>query len=295
LSDARNDYEYDAKVLRVKPRGAAKKPLRKETSRDKSFLAVADRLFTTLETFTNFPEGELSLDEITRLNGLPKSTCFRLLQSLEKCGFLVQNRETGRYSLGERFFALVNTGLPYQRLISIAKPFLHSLMLTFGESVNLGVFDEGMVAHIFAIDSPKPYRVTATIGNRANLHCTGMGKSIAAYLLPEELEQALLKHGLPARTNRTLTSTESLTEDLATVRQTGVSHDNQEDVEGVECFAAPLFGKDGTLLAAISISGPSVRMGAQAESMRAAVRETARRISRMLGWNPVESVASSKS
>jgi len=271
----------------VKPRGSTKRPLRGETARDKSFLAVAERLFSTLETFTNFREGELSLDQITRLNGLPKSTSFRLLQSLEKCGFLAQNRETGRYSLGERFFALANSGLPYQRLISIAKPFLHSLMLTFGESVNLGAYDEGMVAHIFAIDSPKPYRVTATIGNRANLHCTGMGKSIAAYLLPEELERALLQHGLPAKTSCTLTSTESLLADLATVRQTGVSHDNQEDVEGVECFAAPLFGKDGALIAAISISGPSIRMGGQAEAMRAAVAETARRISRMLGWNPL--------
>jgi IclR family transcriptional regulator, KDG regulon repressor len=289
LQDANSDC--DATEARVKPRGAAKKPLRRETARDKSFLAVAERLFTTLETFTNFREGELSLDQITRLNGLPKSTSFRLLQSLEKCGFLAQNSETGRYSLGERFFALLNTGLPYQRVISIAKPFLHSLMLTFGESVNLGVYEEGLVAHIFAIDSPKPYRVTATIGNRAHLHCTGMGKSIAAYLLPEELESALLKHGLPARTSRTLTSTELLMAELATVRQTGVSHDNQEDVEGVECFAAALFGKDGALIAAISISGPSVRMGAQAESMRAAVRETARRISRMLGWIPVEAVA----
>jgi DNA-binding IclR family transcriptional regulator len=289
LQDAKNDC--DAAEVRVKPRGATKRPLRGETARDKSFLAVAERLFTTLETFTNFREGELSLDQITRLNGLPKSTSFRLLQSLEKCGFLAQNGETGRYSLGERFFALANSGLPYQRLISIAKPFLHSLMLTFGESVNLGVYDEGMVAHIFAIDSPKPYRVTATIGNRAHLHCTGMGKSIAAYLAPEDLERALLKHGLPARTARTLTSTEALMADLATIRQTGVSHDNQEDVEGVECFAAPLFGKDGALLAAISISGPSVRMGVQAEAMRAAVGETARRISRMLGWNPVEPVA----
>ena len=140
----------------MRSKRAAKKPLRIETARDKSFLAVAEKLFTTLETFTNFREGELSLDQITRLNGLPKSTSFRLLQSLEKCGFLAQNSETGRYSLGERFFALTNSGLPYQRLISIAKPFLHSLMLTFGESVNLGVYDEGMVAHIFAIDSPKP-------------------------------------------------------------------------------------------------------------------------------------------
>lgn len=251
---------------------------------DKSFLAVADKLFRTLEIFTEYREGDLSLDEITRSTGLPKSTSFRLVSSLEKCGYLVQDQASGRYSLGERFFSLANSSLPYQRLILIVKPYLNSLMLTFTESVNLGVYDDGKVAHIFAIDSPKPYRVSATIGNRAYLHCTGMGKALAAYLSLEELHSVVVRFGLPQHTQHTITTEEALIDELAQIRKTGISHDRQEDIEGVQCFAAPIFGADGKPVASMSLSGPVVRMKPQEHAMTAAVRETARRISYALGW-----------
>lgn len=290
INHAENESGTPALERRVKaPRPAKKSQIRGETARDKSFLAVAEKLFTTIETFTQSPEGDLSLDQITKQTGLPKSTAFRLLRSLEHCGYLTQNKSSGLYSLGERFFTLANSTLPHQRLISIARPYMHSLMLTFGESVNLGVYDEGMVAHIFAIDSPKPYRVTATIGNRAHLHCTGMGKAIAAHLDSAELERVLLKLGLPSRTHNTITSVEALREELARIRESGVSHDNQEDGDGVECFAAPIFGTSGAVVASMSISGPSVRMRSQASALQDAVRETARRISFVLGWIPARS------
>jgi IclR family transcriptional regulator, KDG regulon repressor len=251
---------------------------------DKSFLAVADKLFRTLETFTSVRENDLTLEEVTRRTGLPKSTSFRLLSSLEKCGYLTQNKLSGRYSLGDRFFELANSSLPYQRLISIARPYLNSLMLTFAESVNLGVYDDGMVAHIFTIDSPKPYRVSATVGNRAYLHCTGMGKALAAYMDEAELRSVFMRYGLPSHTQNTLTTEQAIFEEMARIRKTGICHDNQEDVEGVECFASAIFGTDDKPVASMSVSGPSVRMRPQAESISAAVRDTARRISYALGW-----------
>lgn len=263
-----------------------------ENRGDKSFLAVAEKLFVTLETFTAHRDGELTLDQVTRKTALPKSTSFRLVSSLEKCGYLVQNKETGKYSLGERFFDLANSTLPYPRLISIARPYMNSLMLSFAESVNLGVYDDGMVAHIFAIESPQPHRVSATVGARAHLHCTGMGKALAAYIDRDTLRDVFLKYGLPPRTNRTLTTEESLFKELDRIRETGISHDNQEDVEGVECFAAVILGTEGKPVASMSVSGPAVRMSRQTEAISAAVRETARRISFALGWTPTKDQAS---
>lgn len=270
-----------AKTSRTSARPAAKKE-----RGDKSFLAVAEKMFLTLEIFTGYREGDLSLDDVTRKTGLPKSTAFRLLTSLEKCDYLEQNKDSGRYSLGTRFFDLANSTLPYNRLISVVRPYLNSLMLTFAESVNLGVYDDGMVAHIFTIDSPQGHRVSATVGNRANLHCTSMGKALAAYMDAETLRAVFLRYGLPPKTRNTLITEEAVFEELTLIRNTGVSHDNQEDVEGVECFGAALFGADGRPVASMSISGPAVRMSPKAESLRAAVHETARRISFALGWTP---------
>jgi DNA-binding IclR family transcriptional regulator len=274
-------------MAKTSRRRTVRKLSRKEPVRgDKSFLAVSERLFTTLETVTLFRDQEPTLDEITRRTEFPKSTTFRLLNSLEKCGYLLQNKGNGRYSLGPRFFDLANRSLPYQRLIAIARPYLNSLLLTFSESVNLGVLDEGRVAHIFSLESPKPYRVSATIGNRAPLHCTSMGKALAAYLPQDALDKIFLKYGLPQHTQFTITNPADIVREFANIRQTGVSHDNQEDVEGVECFGAPIFGNDTMPIASMSISGPSVRIGPQAAQIAPAVRETARRISIALGWVP---------
>jgi DNA-binding IclR family transcriptional regulator len=253
---------------------------------DKSFLAVAEKMFLTLEIFTGYREGELTLDQVTRKTGLPKSTTFRLLSSLEKCGYLNQNKESGRYSLGDRFFHLAGSTLPYNRLISVVRPYLNSLVLTFDESVNLGVYDEGMVAIIFTIDSPQPFRAAATVGIRSYLHCTAMGKALASHMSRTTLQQEFLKLGLPARTRNTLTTQEALFREFEKIRKAGVSHDNHEDVDGVECYGAALLGADGNAVACMSVSGPSIRMGAKGESIRVAVRETARRISLALGWIP---------
>jgi DNA-binding IclR family transcriptional regulator len=253
---------------------------------DKSYLAVAEKMFLTLEIFAGYREGELTLDQVTRKTGLPKSTAFRLLSSLEKCGYLNQNKETGRYQLGERFFDLASSSLPYNRLISVVRSYLNSLVLTFGESVNLGVYDEGMIAIIFTIESPQPYRAAATVGTRSFLHCTSMGKALAAYMNPAELRAVFLKHGLPARTHHTLTTERAVFAELEKICKAGVAHDKQEDAEGVECYGAALLGADGRPVACMSISGPSVRMSPRAESIQAATRETARRISFALGWTP---------
>jgi len=260
---------------------------------DKSYLAVAEKMFLTLEIFASCREGELTLDEVTRKLGLPKSTAHRLLSSLEKCSYLNKNNLSGRYSLGERFFDLASSTLPYNRLISVVRPYLNSLVLTFGESVNLGVYDEGMIAVIFTIESPQPYRAAATVGTRSFLHCTSMGKALASYLESAELRAVFLKYGLSARTRHTITTEHALFSELEKIRNTGVSHDNQEDAEGVECYGAALLGADGRPFACMSISGPSVRMGPRAEAIRAAIRETARRISFALGWTP-QSVLSGK-
>jgi DNA-binding IclR family transcriptional regulator len=270
----------------VSVKAKQRRSARAENSGDKSFLAVAEKLFATLETFTGFPEEDLSLDEVTKLNGLPKSTTYRLLTSLEKAGFLAQSKNSGRYSLGDRFFDLTNSLLPHRRIISLARPYLNSLSLTFGESVNLGVFDDGMVAHIFTIESPKAYRVAATVGNRAYLHSTSMGKAIAAHLPRETMDTVFLRFGLPQRTRNTLTSMSQLLKELDRIRESGVSHDNQEDVEGVECFGAPIIGPKGALIGSMSISGPAVRMSTQGAAMEMAVRDTARTISFVLGCGP---------
>jgi DNA-binding IclR family transcriptional regulator len=263
--------------------------------RDKSVVAVAEKIIRILETFSLFRKGGLTLEEITREVRLAKSTVHRLLHSLQKLGVVEQNGEGGSYSLGARFFELSNNALPYQRLIAVSRPLMKSLMVTFGESVNLSVYEDGMATQIFVVESPKAHRVAATVGDRVPLHTSSMGKSLAAFLPPEELAKALEQHGLPRRTNNTIVTRAAFEAELERVRQTGVAHDNQEDAEGVECVSSAIFSSEGQVVGAISISGPSVRMSKQLPAVGHAIHECASRISWLLGYKAPPPAPSSSS
>ncbi len=251
--------------------------------RDKNFVGVAQKIFSVLEALSQQPKSGLPLDEITEITGMAKTTVHRLLYSMGKLGYIEQDPVTNLYSLSGKFFELGTNALPYQRLTVLAKPLMQSLLLTFGESVNLAVPMSGLAIYILVLESPKPHRVAAAVGNYSYFHCTSVGKSIAAFLSPEELEQSLIRYGLPAMTPSSITTRSRLDEELAKVRAEGVAVDNEENTQGIICVGGPIFASEGRPIAALSISGPSVRLSQNLPSVKTAVRETVQKISLLLG------------
>ena len=131
---------------------------------DKNFIAVAQKVFAVLEALSQQPKSGVPLEEITQISGLPKTTVFRLLYSMHKLGFAEQDPDTGLYSLSGKFFELGTNALPYQRLTVLARPLMQTLLLSFGESVNVAVPKLGGAIYIAVAESPKPHRVAASIG-----------------------------------------------------------------------------------------------------------------------------------
>lgn len=256
------------------------------TSRDKNFVGVTQKLFSILEALSQQPKSGLPLDDVTQITGMAKTTVFRLLYSLGKLGYVDQDPVTNLYSLSGRFFELGTNALPYQRLTVIAKPLMQTLLLTFGESVNLAVPLNGLAIYIMVLESPKAHRVAATVGEFSYFHSTSVGKSIAAHLSTEEREEAILRHGMPPMTQATITSRSALKEELETVRREGVAVDNEENTVGIICVGGPIFASKGRPIAALSISGPSVRISESLPAIKKAVDETVQKISMLLGYNP---------
>ena len=95
------------------------------------------------------------------------------------------------------------------------------------------------------------------------MYCTGLGKALLAFMSSEEIEKSLPDKFIKF-TENTLSSKEELLEDLHHIRERGYSIDNMEHEFGVVCVALPVFGHDGTPVAAISISGPSLRLHEEA-------------------------------
>ena len=144
---------------RVLKRGGAKKV------RDKNFVASTEKIFAVLEAFSQHPHSAMSLEEITQSARLAKTTLHRLLYSMQKIGYVDQHRENGKYMLSQKFFELGRDALPYQRLTSLAKPFINALMLRFGESIHIGVLENGLVTNIAVCESQHPYRIAGVVGD----------------------------------------------------------------------------------------------------------------------------------
>ncbi len=252
--------------------------------REKNFVAVAQRLFSVLEALSQQRKSGVPLDEVTQITGLAKTTVHRLLYSMVKLGYVDQDPVSSLYMLSGQFFELGTNALPYQRLTVLAKPLMQSLLLTFGESVNLAVPRGGVAIYILVQESPKAHRVAAQVGNYSYLHCTAVGKSIAAHLSPSELEEALVCHGMPAMTPATITTRARLQEELERVRSEGIAVDHEENIQGIICVGGPIFASDGKPIAALSISGPAVRMAQSVPTIKVALREAVRKISLLLGY-----------
>jgi IclR family acetate operon transcriptional repressor len=160
---------------------------------------------------------------------------------------------------------------------------MQRLLLSFGESVNLAVPKLGGAIYIAVAESPKPHRVAASVGGFSFLHCTSVGKCFAAYLPAEEREKQLMRHGMPPLTPHTIVSRRGLEDELARVRGEGVAVDNEENSPGIICAGGPIFASGQQPIAAMSVSGPAVRMSQNLPAVKTAVREAVQTISLLLG------------
>jgi IclR family transcriptional regulator, KDG regulon repressor len=171
------------------------------------------------------------------------------------------------------------------RIRDVAVPHMERISSQYGELVHLAILnDDREVVSLEATPSRFNLRSNIHLGGRADLHCTGVGKAILAFLDPEEIRR-ILKAKRKRYTSRTITGERGLLRELATIRARGYAVDNMEHEEGVRCIAAPIRDVDGKTVGAISISGPSARIGLdRVPELARSVKEVALRISRDLGF-----------
>ncbi len=252
--------------------------------RDKNFIGLTDKIFGVLEAFSQNPQTSVSLEEITQSVGLAKTTVHRLLYSMKKIGYVDQHEQTGNYMLAPKFFELGRRVLPYQRVASMAKPLLENLRLRCGESVHVGVLDKGLITYIAVVESPNPYRCAAVTGEYNYAHSTALGKCLLAYQPESEIEEIIREHGLPKLARNTITNGTQLIEELRKVHENGVATNIEENIDGVICVAAPILDHSGMPVAALSVSGPAIRMELLLDVIKQEVKRVSARISGMLGY-----------
>ena len=231
--------------------------------------AVIDRISLVLDAFDG--PGRLTLAQIVRRTGLPRSSAHRMLERLVQLRWL--RRSGGDYELGMRLVELGSLAVHQDRLVRAASPLLGELHRATGLVVHLAVLDGPDVVYLEKIGDQ---RIPTRVGCRQPAHCTAVGKAILAYC-DQDAEVDLRVR----KTKYSISSTSQLAVELAKVRAHGVAFEREESLLGFGCVAAPI-GSPGEAVAAVSVCGPMNRMMFD-QRLTAPVRMTAMGI-----WRNVE-------
>lgn len=239
---------------------------------------AASLLVTVLEAST-----PPTFAQLQRSSGLAKSTLSRLLSSLERHA-LISRAADGTVRPGTSVTRFAHSARPSAELVSMAGPHLEALGRTTGETVNLALPVGSEVEQVCQIDATYVLGSANWVGLRVPLHCSALGKVFLAHGAAE-----LPAGRLERRTPETITSRQRLEGELAQVRERGWASAESELEPGLVAIAAPIRAADGSVIAAISVSGPSARLPRTRidEIGRLIAHETAA-LSAQLGYAPSE-------
>ncbi len=230
----------------------------------------------------------MSLTELSRMTGWPKSTVHNLLASMMDSAVVEQSPADGKYRLGLHLFEYGCTISEHWNVVKLARPHLNALVAKTGESVYLASLN---VDTLLIVDSAEPnnvFRVASTVGNRLPVHCTSQGKAILAHQDAATVRRILKRAGMKSYTVDTIKSPEAYLEQLHQVRQAGFASEFEEYHNGMCSFAAPIFDVEGVCVSAVGIvcflhSGD--RKAAVSQETLSALKNTAEAISTELGWH----------
>ena len=225
----------------------------------KSLIQSLDRGIQLLEIISQAKE-PMGLSELSEMLNVDRSTVHRLLGTLQKRNFVVQDPVSKRYSLGLKVIELSRRALDGINFRAIAKPYLKRLSKETGESTNLFILTNNHAVCVDYEASPSPLAVTNDTGIIYIMHATAGGKVLLAFM-PEAVRQKIINSApLTAFTPRTITDVNSLLMQLQQIRQQGYAIDDEERYVGVRCISAPIFDHTRKNIAGISMSGPASRV-----------------------------------
>ncbi|MEJ1996422.1 MAG: IclR family transcriptional regulator [Limibacillus sp.] len=181
-------------------------------------------------------EGEATLTELSMKVGLPASSVHRLLMTLEKHGFSDFHDESQHWTIGVEAFRVGSTFLQRAKVVEAGREVMRALLDETGETVNIAIADQGDVVFVSQVETHQPIRAFFRLGTRGHMHASGIGKALMAEMSKDEVEQLLVRKGLPEFTP------------------------TEERTRGMRCVASAIYNEFGEAIAGVSVSGPTVRM-----------------------------------
>jgi DNA-binding IclR family transcriptional regulator len=225
----------------------------------------------------------LGITELAARVGLHKSTAYRLAATLAGEGFLRQDPDTGRYSLGESLYRVAAGLVEQDPLLREGRRALAALRDACGHMVSLAVLDDEQALFVLVEEATLPVRAAAMkAGDRLPLSVSAAGKVLLADLPPAEADALLRRQGMPRMTPKSLASRQALARELARVRRDGIGWGREESAIGLLALAGPV-RRAGRTVAALGVACPTNltdarSLDALAHRVRAAADELSHRL-----------------
>ena len=217
----------------------------------------------------------LGISEFSKELEMGKSTVHRLLDTLQFYGYIEKDEESSRYRLGWELYK-IGQRIPQQnQLFNLSPNYLMELSRRTQETVNMGILKRGETVLISKIEGSRDaLRVSVNPGEYESIHATGIGKALICEMSEAEVRELLNgRELLTVYTAHTIARTEDLLTELRQVRQQGYAVDAEEYCLGLYCIAMPIRDYTEKIIAAVSVSTPTVRMDEEKKRLRGRGRQ----------------------
>ncbi|GCB53330.1 iclR family transcriptional regulator [Streptomyces sp. NL15-2K] len=236
----------------------------------------------------------LGIADLGRAVGLNRSTTYRYVATLAKLGYVQQDPDSRKYSLGPRVVDLGFAAINSMEITRVAGPFLQALSDETGYTVSMAVLDGPDIVYV---DRRRSGRASTFamglhlhVGSRLPAYCTSMGKVLLAHQEPAALRDLVDRTDLARRGPKTITAREQLMVALTRVRRTGFALNDEELAPGLRSLAAPVRDRSGAVVAAVNVGVHLTVWNASVESvmsrLEAPLRRATTEISTRLGHRP---------
>lgn len=203
-------------------------------------------------------EGSMGVTELSSRLGLSKGTVHTHLTTLSQEGLIVKEDEV--YCLSLRFLGIAESVKNRIEIYDLVQTEIDELAQRTSERAQFAVLEDNKVTYVYQSSGVNAVRASVDVGEYEYPHCTGVGKAMLAYLPQHRLETIVDQHGLPKRTENTISEPTELKSELDAIREREYAIDDEERVRGIRCIATPLRDDVGRVLGGISISGPARRL-----------------------------------
>lgn len=230
--------------------------------------------------------GGLTLSEISAATKYSKNSIFRIVCTLQDCGYVSKDKDGRKIVMSRKLAALGYAGFGESNIVEKSMDVIRAMRDEFGETAMLGTLLQEDCVMIEQAPGRFPFKFLGEIGMRISVHVSAPGKAILAYLSKDEIDQRLEKMKFDRFNESTICTKRDFLKELEGVRACGYALDRGEEIAGVHCVGAPVFNAHGYPVASIWITGPAHRLPVESfDAVGKKIRAYADKISERLGYN----------